>query len=157
MACEISFYHLTQGSLDKSVAKLLEKGFEAGHRSILVLDTQEELDHYNKILWTFSSLAFVPHGSDDDGDPAQQPLYLTTSLNTENPRPNQATILATVNANTSLDTSGFKRCLDIFNGHDDDAVTKARARWKSFKAAGHKLTYWKQDENGRWFQEASSS
>lgn len=151
--CEVSFYHLTQGDLDKSVAKLLEKVYEANHRSVLCVKTEDDITHFNKLLWTFSSLAFLPHGSAQDGDPTQQPVYLTTTPEA----PNNATILATVNAETIVDTGLFKRCLDIFNGHDNDAVTKARQRWTQFKDAGHTLTYWKQDEAGRWYQEASSS
>lgn len=151
--CEISFYHLTQGDLEKSVAKLLEKVFESGYRSNLVVATDEELDRFNKLLWTFSSLAFLPHGTVDEEHAEAQPLLLSKSPDSRN----GAAILATVNAETVPDLGQFKRFLDIFNGHDDDAVTKARERWKHFKTAGHKLTYWKQDEMGRWYQEASSS
>jgi DNA polymerase-3 subunit chi len=40
--------------------------------------------------------------------------------------------------------------LEIFDGNSDDAVAAARTRWKAHKDAGHELTYWKQDEGGRW-------
>ncbi len=148
---EISFYQITQGSLEKSVAKLLEKVYEAGMKSVLKVGSTESLDSYNKLLWTFSSFAFLPHSAKGDKFKAnRQPLYLSTDI--ENP--NKATVLATVDG-TQLESdsegmSNFKRCLDIFNGHDDDAVTKARSRWKYYKTKGYVLTYWKQDEKGRW-------
>lgn len=151
--CEISFYHLTQGDLEKSVAKLLEKVYEAGHRSVLVLKNEDDMAQFNKLLWTFASMAFLPHGTTAEENPDQQPLLLSLTASHEN----NASILATVNASDHKDTAGFKRYLDIFNGHDDDAVTQARSRWKHYKDLGHKLTYWKQDDGGRWYQEAASS
>ena len=31
-----------------------------------------------------------------------------------------------------------------------EAVAAARERWRTYKGAGHDLSYWKQDERGRW-------
>tara|TARA_R110002095_G_scaffold88639_2_gene77436 strand:+ start:2467 stop:2919 length:453 start_codon:yes stop_codon:yes gene_type:complete len=143
---DISFYQLTQGSLEKSVAKLLEKVYLAGLKSVLFFETNDALEIYNKLLWTFSSKTFLPHGSSKEGQSKEQPLWLTTIF--ENP--NEADVLAYVEGSTISDFANFKRCLDIFNGHDDYAVTGARKRWKAYKEAGHTLTYWKQNEKGRW-------
>jgi DNA polymerase-3 subunit chi len=35
-----------------------------------------------------------------------------------------------------------------------DALAEARSQWKALKEAGHAVTYWQQDENGRWSQKA---
>lgn len=150
MTMEISFYQLTQGAMDKSVAKVLEKVQGAGLRSVMLFENPETLDAYNKMLWTFSSLSFLPHGSATDGaplnDPKQQPLWLTPTF--ENP--NGADVVACVEGTLLPDVKTFKRCLDIFNGHDDDAVLQARKRWVHYKDLGCVLTYWKQSESGRW-------
>ncbi len=114
--------------------------------SVLLFKKTETLALYNKLLWTFSSLTFLPHGSKLEGQPKEQPLWLSTDF--ENP--NQAEVVACVEGTQLLDFKDFKRCLDIFNGHDDDAVKDARKRWKAYKKAGHALTYWKQNEKGRW-------
>jgi DNA polymerase-3 subunit chi len=42
--------------------------------------------------------------------------------------------------------------LDIFDGRNEEAVSQARKRWVSYKAAGHELTYLKQTETGGWQQ-----
>jgi DNA polymerase-3 subunit chi len=39
---------------------------------------------------------------------------------------------------------------EIFDGSDEDAVTAARARWKTLKESGHDLAYWRQTESGGW-------
>jgi DNA polymerase-3 subunit chi len=43
-------------------------------------------------------------------------------------------------------------CCEIFDGRDEDAVTAARSRWKSYKDAGHTLAYYQQNDMGRWEQ-----
>ena len=143
---EISFYHLTSGQMEKSAARLLDKVYEAKMKAILLLKDQDELDRYDTVLWTFSSKVFLPHGSSKDGNPECQPVWLTTTL--ENP--NNAEILVSTSGQQIEDFGKFKRCLDIFNGHDDDAVIKARKRWKYYKDSNHTLTYWKQNEKGVW-------
>ena len=42
----------------------------------------------------------------------------------------------------------------MFDGHDPDAVTEARAAWKALRD-GNELTYWQQD-GGRWEKKAVS-
>jgi DNA polymerase-3 subunit chi len=42
----------------------------------------------------------------------------------------------------------------MFDGNDYEAVTSARARWKTYKAAGHDLTYWQQTDRGGWEKKA---
>jgi len=44
--------------------------------------------------------------------------------------------------------------LDLFDGHDPDAVQSARQRWKTLKEAGHDLAYWQQSEQGGWSRQA---
>lgn len=143
---EVNFYHFLQGSLEKSVAKLLEKIYQAGLRSVLLMESEEKQEYYNSFLWTFHPSSFLPHGSSKEGNGEHQPLWLTTHI--ENP--NCADVLVTVDGITLQDLSSFKRCLDIFNGHDEDAVNQARQRWKFYKEAGHALTYWQQNEAGQW-------
>ena len=51
---------------------------------------------------------------------------------------------------TNLET--FARVLDMFDGHDSEAVEAARARWRDLKDAGYELTYWQQTAQGGWEQ-----
>lgn len=44
----------------------------------------------------------------------------------------------------------FERCAVLFDGNHEAAATAARAQWRDLKDAGHYLTYWQQNEQGRW-------
>ena len=47
----------------------------------------------------------------------------------------------------------YKTCAILFDGSDDTAVARARDQWRALKEAGHEVTYWKQDDSGKWAQE----
>ena len=46
------------------------------------------------------------------------------------------------------------RVVHIFDGHDIDAVVRAREAWAVAKEQGLTVSYWQQDEGGRWQKKA---
>jgi DNA polymerase IIIc chi subunit len=59
---------------------------------------------------------------------------------------------STARPTTSLD--GLERAVYLFDGRDPDALDSARARWTQAREAGYEVTYWQQDEDGRWVKRA---
>jgi DNA polymerase-3 subunit chi len=143
---DIGFYHLTASPLERALPRLLEKILEAKKRAVILCASQERLDFLNGTLWTLGKASFIPHGSVKEGFPADQPVWLT--LQDENP--NGAQFLIQTDGVDSPTLSTFERCLDIFDGNDEEAVTQARTRWTHYKEAGHQVTYWSQMESGTW-------
>lgn len=94
----------------------------------------------------FRTDSWLPHGTRADGYPERQPIFLTHRL--ENP--NGAGLLVLVDAADDADLAAYARVLDLFDGADEAAVEAARSRWRSRRAAGHRLVYWRQDERGGW-------
>jgi DNA polymerase III subunit chi len=147
---EIGFYHLQRSPLEEALPRLLEKALGAGMRALVRVPDEGEAERLTLRLWTFDAGSFLPHGSARDGHAADQPVYLTAL----DENPNGADLLAQVGGAEMPDVADFKRCLDLFDGGDDDQVTAARARWKRYAAAGHQLTYWQQKPNGGWERKA---
>ena len=147
---EISFYHLERTPLKSALPKILEKAHAAGMRTVVIAGSEESVADLNTALWTYDPDSFLPHGSAEDGPAADQPIYLT--VHDENP--NAASVLALVDGSDVDDYSSFDRVLDLFDGHDQEAVRAARQRWKSRKDAGHELTYWQQTPTGGWEKKA---
>lgn len=143
---EIAFYHLTASPLERALPRLLEKTLEAHKRAIIMCASEERLEFLNNALWTIGKASFIPHGSAKEGLADDQPIWLTTK--DENPNGSQFLILTDGSESGSL--SFYEKCLDLFDGNDEEAVLFARKRWKSYKEQGHTVTYWKQKDSGAW-------
>ena len=70
--------------------------------------------------------------------------------------PNNANIRFFVDGAPVGDIAGLTRAVILFDGNDAEAVEAARAGWKRFKSAGHEVSYWQQDEQGRWQNRAAT-
>ena len=143
---QIGFYHLRRSTLESALPKLLEKVLERGLRAVVLAGSGERVEVLNHLLWTYKQRSFLPHGSARDGNAGEQPVYLTA----EEERPNGATVLVLLDGVEPGFVADFDRCLDLFDGNDEDAVAAARRRWTAWKAAGHEVTYLLQDDAGRW-------
>lgn len=143
---EIAFYHLTRSTLEAALPKLLERTLEAGKRAIVVAASEDRVEALNNQLWTYGQRSWLPHGSTQDGNAADQPVWLTSG----DDNPNGATYLFLTDGTQTSRIDPFERCFDLFDGNDIQAVEAARGRWRSYKEAGHTLTYWQQNERGAW-------
>jgi DNA polymerase-3 subunit chi len=150
MACEVWFYHLEQTALDQALPDLLEKTLARGWRALVRSPSPARLKHLDAWLWTYRDDAFLAHGMADEEEAQRQPILLTGDA--DNPNRAQAVFLLGDAEPGTLDA--FERCIVMFDGRDDQAVAKARGRWKAIKAAGHPASYWRQSDAGRWEKQA---
>jgi DNA polymerase-3 subunit chi len=147
---EVRFYHLTTSTLEDALPKLLQVSLERGWRCAVEAGSQERVAALDAHLWTFAEDSFLPHGPARDPDAAEQPIVLSP----DGANPNGATVRFFVDGAAPGDLAGLSLAVLMFDGRDEEAVTQARARWTALKAAGHDLTYWKQDAAGRWAKQA---
>jgi DNA polymerase-3 subunit chi len=147
---EVYFYHLQNQPLEKVLPQLLEKCLERGWRCVVQTQSDERATALDQHLWTWRDDSFLPHGSDKEANASEQPVLLTTS----EANANGAQVRFFVEGAYSENLAGYERAIHLFDGNDPDAVDHARAQWKTAQAAGHTVTYWQQDEAGRWQQKA---
>ena len=147
---EVGFYHLTRQPLERALPALLEKVLQRGLRAVLIAGSTDRVEALNGLLWTYEQQAWLPHGSSRDPFREEQPVYLTTAE--ENP--NRASVLVAVDGVRPAFLDSFERAVDMFDGRDEAEVAAARERWRTYKAAGHRLTYWQQSEAGGWEKKA---
>lgn len=151
MSLTVQFYHLTTTPLERALPKLMEKALQTGMRAVIVGE-EAQIETLDKVLWTYASNAFLPHGTYKDLQPERQPVYLSTQI--ENP--NGAELLVITGGQKVEDVKGFTRLFDIFDGTDETELAAARARWKAYKDAGLGLTYIRQKDDGGWEKQAES-
>ena len=135
--------------MERTLPKLLEKAYSTTQRAVVLLDSQERLEEVNSYLWTYSTLAFLPHGCEKDSaaNADRQPIWLTTRF--ENP--NQADVLVITSAEALvLEDLGFQKCLDLFDGNNESALQQARQRYEFYQQKGYSCVYWRQTLQGQW-------
>lgn len=147
---EIRFYHLKKQTLDEALPNLTLKAYDNGKKRLVIrMADKTAVEKMSATLWTFNPNIFLPHGSAKDGFADKQPIWLTDT----DENPNGASILIAGNA-VANDLSGFGLVCEMFSDHEQGAVQEARTRWKTYKDAGHSITYWQQTEAGGWEQKA---
>ncbi|MGB3814897.1 MAG: DNA polymerase III subunit chi [Shinella sp.] len=147
---EVLFYHLTESKLEDALPPLLDKSLERGWRVVVQAGDAERRDALDTHLWTFREESFVPHGTDEQAFPAEQPVLLTVTPD----NPNAATVRFIVAGAAPPPLDGYDRVIFMFDGYDQAEVETAREHWKRLKGEGHQLTYWQQNGDGRWTKKA---
>ena len=112
---------------------------------------EDRAEYLNGLLWTYDANSWLPHGTQKDGYDAEQPVYITSAEN----NPNNATVVMLTDGGSFDEIKTFERCLNIFDGNDEDAVIQARKLWKSAVEARAEAYYWQQSADGRWEMKAS--
>lgn len=142
---EVLFYHLETQPLERVLPALLEKTLERGWRAVVETSSRQRAEALDALLWAFRDDSFLPHGIAGEPTDPQQPVLI--ALGEENP--NAANVRFFVDRAVPQSSAGYQRIVYMFSGHDPDAVGEARDAWKALRD-GNELTYWQQDESGRW-------
>jgi DNA polymerase-3 subunit chi len=124
---------------------LLEKSLERGWRAVVETSSRERASALDAMLWTFRDDSFLPHGISGEATDPDQPVLITT----DEANANGAQVRFFVDRAVPQTGEGYQRIVYLFSGHDPDAVGEAREAWKALRE-GNDLTYWQQDETGRW-------
>ncbi len=146
----VRFYHLQRQSEQQVLPMLLRKAYEQGHHIVVKCTSAAQVEAVNEHLWTFDANSFLPHGCEKDGHAEMQPIWITDG----DERPNDADVLILMHGATSAQIGDYTLCCEMLNGHDDQGVQHARARWKAYKEQDFEVTYWQQSERGAWEKKA---
>jgi DNA polymerase-3 subunit chi len=147
---EIRFYHLQRARLEDVLPTMLERAHARGQRALVALGSAERVEALAAHLWTYRTDSFLPHGTIKDGDATRQPIFLTDQPG----NPNEAQLLLLCDGASRPDLATFDLVCELFDGNDETTVTEARGRWRDYKAAGHTLIYFQQNDTGRWEEKA---
>jgi len=151
---EVRFYHLTESPLEAALPVMLERSLERGWRAVVRGSEPERIEALSARLWTYRDESFLPHGTAADGNAARQPVWL--SCERGNPNGAKALFLIDDGAADPGELAATEVAAVLFDGHDEQAVARARDRWRQITEAGLKAVYWAQDERGAWIKRHES-
>lgn len=147
---EVLFYHLQAQPLEEVLPSLLERSLARGWRVAVQSGGQGKLSDLDTLLWSYRDDSFLPHGAADAEFADQQPILLTA----EPDNLNAAHVRFLVHDAALPDDLPYDRVVLMFDGADEQAVGSARQHWKTLKTGDHDLTYWQQNDAGRWEKKA---
>ena len=148
---ETRFYHLERQRLDQALPALLTVWREEGARIVVEARSQERVDALDEKLWTFTDESFLAHGSARDGDPEDQPIWLTTDEESANGARRRVIVVEGGDvAAVAASWSDLEILVFMFDGRDAAALEAARALWKALRANVPPATYWREGEEGGW-------
>ncbi len=149
---EVWFYHLERSSADDELPRLLQRGLERDLRMAVVTSSLERVKAFSQKLWGLADTAFIPHGFEGEPHADQQMIYLCT----DDVAPNTATFNFYIDGAGPTTLQNLERASIMFDGTQDAAIEQARSLWRRFKAENVAIRYWKQDEDGRWRDQAAA-
>lgn len=153
---EVWFYHLLNRPLESALPALVARTLANGWTAIIQATSAERLAALDDLLWTYDDQSFVAHGSAQEGDSAMQPVWLT--LEADNP--NAASVRFFVEGADAVATLAGEtarpkeRAIVMFDGRDEDALNRARMQFRQLREQGFALSYWRQNDEGRWEKSA---
>lgn len=147
---DVRFYQLGRRPLEQALAVMLERCYQRGQKALVQAGSPERVETLAAHLWTYRDRSFLPHGTEKDGFAEQQPIWLTA----ESENPNGAEVLFLTDGSERSDLASFALVAVLFDGSDAESLTAAREFWRRLRDSGEGLTYWAEDESGRWTQKA---
>lgn len=145
---EVTFYVLNSESLyDRYLfaCKLIEKIYNSGKFCYVLLDSIEQCQRLDDMLWTFRAGSFIPHQIFNGVPPKITSQIL---LGTQNPPADWRTVIFNLSSQMPEIWQQAERILEIL---DNGETTKmaGRERYRIYKNTGIKIETNK-NENGVW-------
>jgi len=147
---ELWFYHLEQARVEDALPELLTKLQQRGGRALVVSQDEQRLSSLDAHLWTFREDSFLPHAQAGGEHDADQPILLSV----EPQNRNQATMLFCLDGADPGPVDPWERVVVMFEASDETCLARARALWAAQKKLGTLVSYWRQNDAGRWEKKA---
>ena len=145
---EIRFYQMDYTQLEDILPRMLQLVLERHSRAVVILNSEERVAQLDRHLWIYAQHSFLPHGTSDDGDAENQPIWLTHT----DERPNHADYLFLCEGAMSHNIHDFAVISLLFSGNNPQTRQEMHQLWQRWSHAGYVLRYWRRSEQA-WLAE----
>lgn len=132
---EITFYVLNSESLYHRylfACKLIEKAYNSGKFCYVLLDTFEQCQRLDDMLWTFRAGSFIPHQLFTGIEPEITSQVL---IGTENAPALWQNVVFNLSSQLPVTWQNTTRILEILDNNETTKIP-ARQRYRTYKEAG---------------------
>lgn len=131
----IDFYQLNpeRPRYDQLVCQLCQKAYESKQLTLLLTQNQQQSEHLDHRLWTYSDESFLPHDAKEtDG-------FITPILIHDDPDPSgDRQLLINLSASVPAYFAQFERVIELVT---EENKTQAREHYSYYKERGYPLKH----------------
>ena len=136
MGVRIDFYHDAADKLAVA-AKIAQKAQAAGQRVLVVAPDAQLREAFDRVLWTFAPLAFVPHVRAGHVLEPETPVILSDRV--VDASGDKPSVLLNLGSETPKGFEAFERLIEIVSREEADKGP-ARLRFREYRDAGLEIT-----------------
>ncbi len=115
--------------------RLVRKIYRTGQKVVVWCDDPVRLSEFDRALWTFSALDFIPHVMASDASAPQTPVLLLADAARDTPHHD---VLVNLGSDAPEVFSRFERLIEVVTPGDDDRL-RARERWRFYRERGYPI------------------
>jgi DNA polymerase-3 subunit chi len=130
-------FYVNSPEVLKTACQVVKKAVAAQLRVFVFSNDSARLDQFDKMLWTFESLAFVPHTRLNAANAAQTPVWLGTQAlpdQLSTPAPSLLVNLSAQVPDWLGDNQHIERVIELV-GMDEPSKQAGRERFKVYRAS----------------------
>jgi DNA polymerase III subunit chi len=150
---EVWFYHLDRQPVEAVLPRILAGLMQRGDKVCVQFADATRVEEFSRVLWGYEDAAFIAHGIDGEDVTPHHTLCLTAQAG----NPIAASIAAFVDGTMPDELDGLARAMVFLSASDDNALGAARTLWKHYKSQDIVVRYWRQNESGRWEDQAAKA
>jgi DNA polymerase III subunit chi len=129
---EVSF-HINVADRTDYTCRLVRKASRSG-ATVVLTGAAPTLAHFDRALWTFDDLEFLPHAMPRAGEPLTTNIWLLQDATLAT----RHDVLVNLGAEAPAGFESFEKVVEIVSTEADDRAA-ARARWKHYANRGYEI------------------
>ncbi|QEI07704.1 DNA polymerase III subunit chi [Pigmentiphaga aceris] len=118
----------------RTACEIVKRHYQAGHKVVVWCRDPARLAAFDKLLWSFEDISFVPHVFAKDALAAQTPVVLTAD---EGETPHHQWLLNLDDAWPPI-YARFEKLIEVVSNDAADREA-ARNRWRFYQGCGHPI------------------
>lgn len=127
-------FHFNANDKLRYACRLVRKIHRGGGRVVVYSSSPAQLAEFDRMLWAFSPLDFIPHVPVNDRLAAETPVLLAVG---DTPAPHHE-VMVNLGPQTPAHFSRFDRLVEIVSADEDDKAA-GRERWKFYRQRGYPM------------------
>ena len=131
----VDFYQLNpqRHRYDQVVCQLCQKAYDSEQFTLLLTQNQQQSQHLDQKLWTYSDDSFLPHDSEESED------LVTPILIHDHPDPKgNRQLLINLSTSVPIYFAQFERVIELVT---EDNKSQAREHYSYYKERGYSLNH----------------